>query len=74
MGATFRNLGSAFRAPRSALMKVLIANLGSTSLKWRLFDFSNGAEAMLHKGGFERAEDSARAIQNCTAAPVPRAR
>lgn len=26
-------------------MKILIANIGSTSLKWRLFDFSNGAVA-----------------------------
>jgi acetate kinase len=65
MGATFRNLGSAFRAPRSALMKVLIANLGSTSLKWRLFDFSNGAERLLHKGGLERVTDYAQAIEDC---------
>ena len=28
-------------------MKILVANLGSTSLKWRLFDFSNGQEQML---------------------------
>ena len=27
---------------RDAPMKLLVANLGSTSLKWRLFDFSNG--------------------------------
>ena len=30
-------------------MKILVANLGSTSLKWRLFDFSNNQERMLHK-------------------------
>ncbi len=46
-------------------MKILIANLGSTSLKWRLFDFSNGREQMLHKGGFERVSDYAGAISNC---------
>ncbi|MEW6301842.1 MAG: acetate kinase [Verrucomicrobiota bacterium] len=45
-------------------MKVLIANLGSTSLKWRLFDFSNG-EQMLHKGGFERVTDYPQAIEDC---------
>ena len=48
-------------------MKVLIANLGSTSLKWRLFDFSNGAEQMLHKGGFERVADYPQAINDCLA-------
>ena len=38
-------------------MKILVANLGSTSLKWRLFDFSKAGEQMLHKGGFERVAD-----------------
>ena len=46
-------------------MKVLIANLGSTSLKWRLFDFSNGQERLLHKGGFERVSDYPKAIADC---------
>lgn len=46
-------------------MKILVANLGSTSLKWRLFDFSNGAEVMLHKGGFERVTDHTAAIGDC---------
>jgi acetate kinase len=46
-------------------VKVLIANLGSTSLKWRLFDFSNGQERMLHKGGFERVSDYPTAITDC---------
>lgn len=46
-------------------MKILVANLGSTSLKWRLFDFSNGAERMLHKGGFERVTDHTTAIGDC---------
>jgi acetate kinase len=48
-------------------MKVLVANLGSTSLKWRLFDFSNGQEQMLHKGGLERVSDYPKAIEECLA-------
>jgi acetate kinase len=48
-------------------VKILIANIGSTSLKWRLFDFSNGAEKMLHKGGFERVTDYPKAIEDCLA-------
>lgn len=46
-------------------MKILVANLGSTSLKWRLFEFTNGVERMLHKGGFERVSDYPRAIEDC---------
>src|SRR5579859_7582942 len=48
-------------------MKILVANLGSTSLKWRLFDFSNGQEQLLHKGGFERVTDYAQTISDCLA-------
>jgi acetate kinase len=48
-------------------VKILVANLGSTSLKWRLFDFSNGAERLLHKGGFERVTDYPKAIEDCLA-------
>ena len=48
-------------------MKILIANIGSTSLKWRLFDFSNRAEQLLHKGGFERVTDYSKAIEDCLA-------
>ena len=48
-------------------MKVLVANIGSTSLKWRLFDFSNGGEKLLHKGGFERVTDYPKAIEDCLA-------
>lgn len=41
-------------------MKILIANLGSTSFKYRLFDMANG-EALLAKGGVERiGSDKAR--------------
>ena len=46
-------------------MKILVANLGSTSLKWRLFDFANGQERLLHKGGFERVADYSKAIGDC---------
>ena len=46
-------------------MKILIANIGSTSLKWRLFDFSNNVERLLHKGGFERVADYPKAIEDC---------
>jgi acetate kinase len=48
-------------------MKILVANLGSTSLKWRLFDFADGREHLLHKGGFERVADYAKAIEECLA-------
>ena len=46
-------------------MKILVANIGSTSLKWRLFDFSDNAERLLHKGGFERVTDYPKAIEDC---------
>lgn len=38
---------SSFRTPQSALriVKILVANIGSTSLKWRLFDFANTVAA-----------------------------
>lgn len=45
-------------------MKILVANIGSTSLKWRLFDFSNRTECLLHKGGFERVVDFPKAIED----------
>jgi acetate kinase len=48
-------------------MKILVANLGSTSLKWRLFDFANGQERLLHKGGLERVTDYPAAIEGCLA-------
>lgn len=46
-------------------MKILVANLGSTSLKYRLFDFSNDQERLLTRGGFERVKDYAVAIESC---------
>ncbi len=48
-------------------MKILVANIGSTSLKWRLFDFANSAECVLHKGAFERVTDYSKAIEDCLA-------
>ncbi len=48
-------------------MKILVANIGSTSLKWRLFDCSDSAERLLHKGGFERVTDYPKAIEDCLA-------
>jgi acetate kinase len=46
-------------------MKILIANLGSTSLKYRLFEFANEKEQMLARGGLERVSDYAQAIDTC---------
>lgn len=46
-------------------MKILVANLGSTSLKYRLFDFSGGQERLLARGGFERVSDYAQTIHSC---------
>jgi len=48
-------------------MKILVANIGTTSLKWRLFDFSDGSERLVHKGGFERVTDYPKAIEDCLA-------
>ena len=48
-------------------MKILVANIGSTSLKWRLFDFANNAERLLHRGGFERVTNYLQAIDDCLA-------
>ncbi len=38
-------------------MKILIANLGSTSFKYRLYSITGDAAEMLAKGGFERVTD-----------------
>jgi acetate kinase len=48
-------------------VKVLVANLGSTSLKYRLFDFSGEQEKLLTRGGIERVTDYAQAIESCLA-------
>lgn len=46
-------------------MKVLIANLGSTSFKFCLFAIDETAETMLAKGGYERVTDFAATISDC---------
>src|SRR5216684_1949677 len=35
-------------------MKILVANLGSTSFKYRLYDLGDGSEQMLARGAIER--------------------
>ena len=47
-------------------MNILVANLGSTSLKFRLFRFDGaGAASVLAKGGYERVTDYGQAIDDC---------
>lgn len=46
-------------------MKILVSNIGSTSLKYRLFDFSDGRSEVLAKGGFERVTDHSATIEEC---------
>jgi len=49
-------------------MNILVANLGSTSFKFRLFRFDEtGAAALLAKGGYERVTDYGKAIDDCLA-------
>lgn len=44
-------------------MKILIANLGSTSFKYRLFEMSDTDAALLAKGGFERVTEYTPCIE-----------
>ena len=46
-------------------MKILVANLGSTSLKWRLFGLEDQQVHLLHKGGLERVTEYSEAINDC---------
>jgi acetate kinase len=49
-------------------MNILVANLGSTSFKFRLFRFDEkGGAALLAKGGYERVADYGKAIDDCLA-------
>jgi acetate kinase len=48
-------------------MKILVANLGSTSLKYRLYEFADGQERMLTRGGWERVTDYPATIEACLA-------
>lgn len=45
-------------------MKILVVNLGSTSLKYRLFDFAGEGE-WVAQGGGERVKDFRRAVDAC---------
>lgn len=44
-------------------MKILVANLGSTSFKYRLFDMGGADEALLAEGGFERVTEYTPCIE-----------
>lgn len=48
-------------------MKILVANIGSTSFKYRLFDMDGGAERVLAEGGVERVTDHGAAIEESLA-------
>src|SRR5690606_20149019 len=54
--------------PAFPSVNILVANLGSTSFKYRLFRCTGSEESMLAKGGFERVTDFGRAIEDCLAA------
>ncbi len=49
-------------------MNILVANLGSTSFKYRLFRFDGPRAAAVAKGGYERVTDYGQAIDDCLAA------
>ena len=44
-------------------MKILIANLGSTSFKYRLFDLDEAMADLLAQGGFERVTEFSPCIE-----------
>ena len=46
-------------------MKILVANLGSTSFKYRLYEIAEGVETPLAKGGYERVSDFGATIDDC---------
>ncbi len=48
-------------------MNILVANLGSTSFKFRLFRFEGAAAVLRARGGYERVADHGRAIDDCLA-------
>lgn len=48
-------------------MNVLIANLGSTSFKYRLYRMDDAGQEMLAKGGYERVSDYASVIDDAIA-------
>jgi acetate kinase len=48
-------------------MKILVANLGSTSFKFRLISIDDREERLVAQGGFERVDDHGAAIDQCLA-------
>ena len=48
--------------PQSTIMKILVANLGSTSFKFRLISIDGQEERSVAQGGFERIQDHGEAI------------
>jgi acetate kinase len=48
-------------------MLILVANLGSTSFKYRLFRMDESGEEVVSKGGYERVEDHAGVIDDALA-------
>lgn len=49
-------------------MKILVANLGSTSFKYRLFEMGEGEENLLAEGGYERVTDYGVVIRDALSA------
>ena len=47
-------------------MKILVANLGSTSFKYRLYQMDESGGEVVAKGGYERVEDHARVIDDAS--------
>ena len=45
-------------------MKILVANLGSTSFKYRLFEMGQGGDCQLAEGGYERVNDHGKVIRD----------
>lgn len=52
------------RFKQSRRVKVLVANLGSTSFKYRLFEMGQGEECQLAEGGYERVADHGEVIRD----------
>lgn len=48
-------------------MLILIANLGSTSFKYRVFRMDGGSEEIVAKGGYERVDDYAAVMSDALA-------
>lgn len=48
-------------------MNILVANLGSTSFKYRLFEMEGEREVVVAKGGYERVEDFGAVVEDALA-------